>query len=107
MTIKHLKKMGFANKEIQAIMFDCTDDREMKSLARILSNVFTAYSRLFRDMPYNMMYHNFPNSELWHFHLEIYPRLVTHAGFEFFGLNVNVVPPETAAKTLRDALLDE
>jgi len=87
--------------------FSCltdADDRELEDLARIMKSVFSAFSKIFRDLPYNMMYHNFPNSELWHFHMEVYPRLVTHAGFEFFGLNVNIKPPEEAAKELRDAM---
>ncbi len=77
---------------------------ELRSLARVLQKVFTGYSKLFEDMPYNMIYHNFPRSELWHFHIEIFPRLVTHAGFEFFGLNVNISPPEMAAADLRKAI---
>ena len=77
---------------------------ELKSLAQMYRKIFGAYSKLFSHLPYNMMYHNFPRSELWHFHLDIYPRLVTHAGFEFFGLNVNISPPEQAAKDLRNAL---
>jgi galactose-1-phosphate uridylyltransferase len=67
-------------------------------------DVFTMFSRLFNDLPYNMMYHNFPRSELWHFHIDLFPRLVTHAGFEFFGLNVNITSPEDAARDLKKAV---
>ena len=83
------------------------DDRELDDLARILKNVFTAFSKMHKNMPYNMMYHNFPASELWHFRIEIYPRLVTHAGFEFFGLNVNTSIPEECAARLREMLSEE
>lgn len=76
---------------------------ELKSLARTFKSLFSMFTKLFEDMPYNMMYLNFPHSELWHFHIDIFPRLVTHAGFEFFGLNVNVTAPEEAASRLRKA----
>jgi len=77
---------------------------ELRELARTYKKVFSAFKKLFKDLPYNMIYHNFPRSELWHFHLEIFPRLVTHAGFEFFGLNVNIKPPEEAARELRKVI---
>lgn len=77
------------------------DDREMLNLAKIIKKLFHAYSKLFDDPPYNIMYHNFPQSDFWHFHIHIYPRLVTHAGFEFFGLNVNITSPEMAARELK------
>jgi UDPglucose--hexose-1-phosphate uridylyltransferase len=80
------------------------EEPEMTSLASIIRKLFHAYSKLFDDPPYNIMYHNFPESEFWHFHICVYPRLVTHAGFEFFGLNVNITSPEQAARNLRKAI---
>jgi UDPglucose--hexose-1-phosphate uridylyltransferase len=82
---------------------DITED-EVLNLARIMKKLFHGYSKLFNDPPYNIMYHNFPTSDFWHFHLHVYPRLVTHAGFEFFGLNVNITSPEEAAKDLKKAV---
>jgi UDPglucose--hexose-1-phosphate uridylyltransferase len=79
-------------------------DQELKDYASILHKVFLGIYKLFDDFPYNMIYHNFPKSDFWHFHVELIPRLVTHAGFEFFGLNVNIVSPEVAAKDLRRAI---
>jgi UDPglucose--hexose-1-phosphate uridylyltransferase len=77
------------------------DYSELQSLAKTFKELFTLFAGNFDDMPYNMVYMNFPRSELWHFHIDIFPRLVTHAGFEFFGLNVNVMSPEEAASRLR------
>lgn len=79
------------------------EESEIKSLAKIMKRLFSSYYKKFDDPPYNMMYHNFPKSAFWHFHIHIYPRLVTHAGFEFFGLNVNIMTPERAAGELRNA----
>jgi UDPglucose--hexose-1-phosphate uridylyltransferase len=76
-------------------------DMEMKTLAKATKHLFHAYSKLFDDPPYNMMYHNFPQSDFWHFHISVIPRLITPAGFEFFGLNVNITLPEQAARDLR------
>jgi UDPglucose--hexose-1-phosphate uridylyltransferase len=77
------------------------NDKELKDLAEIMHEVFVAFKKLFNDPPYNLMYFNFPKSGFWHFHIDVYPRLVTHAGFEFFGLNVNIVSPDEAAKQLK------
>jgi UDPglucose--hexose-1-phosphate uridylyltransferase len=84
-------------------MYDISQfsDPELRDLAAIIHKVFRGIYKLFDDFPYNMMYHNFPKSDFWHFHIELIPRLVTHAGFEFFGLNVDIVEPETVARDLR------
>ena len=79
-------------------------EKETTSLANITKRVFHRYSKLFDDPPYNIMYHNFPESDFWHFHISVYPRLITPAGFEFFGLNVNIKAPEDAAKELKKAV---
>jgi UDPglucose--hexose-1-phosphate uridylyltransferase len=76
---------------------------ELRGLAKLYKKLYAMFSGLFSEMPYNMIYLNFPRSELWHFHIEIFPRLITHAGFEFFGLHVNIVEPEDAARYLRGA----
>ncbi len=79
-------------------------DAEMRTMAKATKHLFYAYSKLFEDPPYNMMYHNFPESDFWHFHISVYPRLITPAGFEFFGLNVNITQPEQAARELKRSL---
>lgn len=76
-------------------------DPELKDLAGIIHRVFCGIYRLFDDFPYNMIYHNFPKSDFWHFYIDLIPRLVTHAGFEFFGLNVDIVAPEIVARDYR------
>lgn len=79
-------------------------DDEMLNLAKVIKKLFHGYSKLFDDPPYNIMYHNFPGSDFWHFHIHVYPRLVTHAGFEFFGLNVVITSPEDASQSLKEAI---
>ncbi|MEO5723900.1 MAG: galactose-1-phosphate uridylyltransferase [Ilumatobacteraceae bacterium] len=56
------------------------------------------------DVAYNMVFHTAPHhySGAFHWHLHIYPKLVTTAGFERgTGVLINIVPPEHAAEVLR------
>lgn len=82
-------------------------EEEMKDLASIYHRVFKGIRKLFPKISYNMVYNNFPKSGFYHFRVDFYPRLVTHAGLEFFGLNVNVVSPEDAAKQLRENIINK
>jgi UDPglucose--hexose-1-phosphate uridylyltransferase len=55
-----------------------------------------SYNLVFRTAPYNY-------SGAFHWHVNIWPKLVTTAGFERgTGVLINIVPPETAAQRLRD-----
>jgi len=76
---------------------------EIKTLALTLKKLLTRYAVLLDNPPYNITYHTFPASDFWHFHIDIYPREKIHAGFERFGLYINEVPPERAAKKLRNS----
>ena len=82
---------------------EMTDD-EILNLAKVIKKLCHGYSKLFDDPPYNITYHNFPGSDFCHFHIHVYPRLVTHAGFELFGLNVVITSPEDAAQSLKDSI---
>ncbi|MFH1227989.1 MAG: galactose-1-phosphate uridylyltransferase [Planctomycetota bacterium] len=78
------------------------------SLASISKKVFAklegalsnpAYNTLIHSTPYNM-----EESEYYHWHIEIIPRITKLAGFEWgTGFYINPVPPEDAAKFLREA----
>jgi galactose-1-phosphate uridylyltransferase len=82
-------------------------EEEMKDLAAMFQRVFRGFKKLYPKISYNMVYDNFPKSGFSHFRIDFYPRLVTHAGLEFFGLNVNVVSPEDAAKQLREKMINK
>jgi UDPglucose--hexose-1-phosphate uridylyltransferase len=63
------------------------------------------------DPPYNFVIHTAPfdRQELPHYvwHIELFPRLTRVAGFEWgSGFYINPVPPETAAKFLRETVID-
>ncbi len=82
-------------------------EEEIKDLAGMFQGVFRGIKKLFPKISYNMVYNNFPRSGFYHFCIDFYPRLVTHAGLEFFGLNVNVVSPEDSAKQLRGKIINK
>ena len=56
------------------------------------------------DVAYNLGFHTAPHehSGQYHWHVHLWPKLVTAAGFERgTGVMINIMPPETAAETLR------
>ena len=56
------------------------------------------------DVAYNLGFHTAPHehSGQYHWHVHLWPNLVTQAGFERgTGVMINVMPPERAAETLR------
>ena len=63
------------------------------------------------DPPYNFGFHSVlseDSKDSYHWHLEVYPRLSTWAGFEkSTGMYINAVSPEDAAKELRSAAKEE
>jgi len=60
------------------------------------------------DPPYNYGFHLALDKEsenYYHWHMEVYPRLVVWAGFEkSTGIYINTVTPETAAAELKNAI---
>jgi len=86
---------------------------ELLTLAETMKSVLTRLKETVGDPPYNMVLHHAPNPSLslegwpeieknFHWHLEIFPILTKVAGFEWgTGFYINPVPPETAAKFLR------
>lgn len=89
---------------------------EMMELVRILKMTLRAIAQSLGDPAYNFLLHIAPNSppqeegagfvgEFFHWHLEIMPRLIRVAGFEWgSGLYFNPNSPEESASKLREAL---
>jgi len=81
---------------------------EKGDLARAMRASLGALAGALRDPPYTYGVHLAPTSgenERFHWHLEVYPKLSIHAGFEDnTGMFINVTPPELAAQSLREAL---
>lgn len=92
-----------------------TDD-QLHALARHLRDVLRRMSVALGDPAFNLMLHTAPNPHAghvrpsswqtldadWHWHIEILPRLLRVAGFEWgTGFYINPTAPEEAAEFLR------
>ncbi len=79
-------------------------DAERDDLAVTVRDVLARMAKLLSDPPYNYAFVQSINRTL-HMHLRIYPKLGIDAGFEMnTGIHINSVPPESAAKSLRDVI---
>lgn len=88
--------------------FDEAQPWEYSSLARILKNLLLRMDKVLNIPPYNYIIHTCPlrspMREFYHWHLELIPKLVRIAGFEWgSGFYINPTSPEEAAKFLREA----
>jgi UDPglucose--hexose-1-phosphate uridylyltransferase len=83
---------------------------ETRDLAQMIHEVFKALAMKLSDPPYNAVFHLAPSGaadESFHWHIEVYPKLTIHAGFELgTGMYINPLMPEAAAETLSSALND-
>ena len=81
---------------------------EIAAFAQTLKSSLRALKDLVNDPPYNYGFHLAIDPEThdsYHWHLEVYPKLATWAGFEkSTGIYINTVTPETAADSLRKTI---
>jgi UDPglucose--hexose-1-phosphate uridylyltransferase len=83
-------------------------DSETFALAEVMKACFKALKELVNNPPYNYGFHmslKEDEKDFYHWHLEVYPRLATWAGFEkTTGVYINTVSPEIAAAEFRKAI---
>jgi UDPglucose--hexose-1-phosphate uridylyltransferase len=88
--------------------FGMINDTEISALANILKETLKKLKLLLDDPPYNYVIHTTPfhfpaNIRDYHWHIEVIPRIIRLAGFEWgTGFYINPIEPEKAAKELRD-----
>jgi len=79
---------------------------EIKALAHILKEILIRLREVLSDPPYNYTLINAPierTDNSFHWHIDIFPRLSTPAGFEIgTGMYINTVLPEDAARYLKE-----
>lgn len=78
----------------------------LEGVGRSLRNAIQTLNAHLGDVAFNLVAHTAPHqhSGPFHWHLHIWPKLVTVAGFERgTGVMINIVPPEEAAAHLRDS----
>ena len=86
--------------------FEASTTSLLERASQILQRLIRSFDRELRCPPYNYFLHtapfDSPQQAYFHWHLEIFPRLVTTGGYEWATNSfVNTVPPETAARHLR------
>jgi UDPglucose--hexose-1-phosphate uridylyltransferase len=85
------------------------DDAEdvLAAVGRRVRDALKALTNLHGDVAFNLVVHTAPHHHEgpYHWHLHVWPKLVSVAGFERgTGVMINIVPPEQAAAELRAAL---
>jgi UDPglucose--hexose-1-phosphate uridylyltransferase len=81
-----------------------SDDRTLEAMGTALRDATSLLNRALGDVAYNVGFHTAPHQHAgeYHWHVHIWPNLVTQAGFERgTGVMINIVPPERAAEALR------
>jgi UDPglucose--hexose-1-phosphate uridylyltransferase len=81
-----------------------SDDESLAAVGRALRDATAFLNQLIGDVAYNVGFHTAPHSHVgeYHWHVHVWPNLVTQAGFERgTGVLINVMPPEQAASSLR------
>lgn len=80
------------------------DDTSLEAVGRALRDATAFLNRALGDVAYNVGFHTAPHAHTgeYHWHIHVWPNLVTQAGFERgTGVLINIVPPEQAADALR------
>jgi UDPglucose--hexose-1-phosphate uridylyltransferase len=90
--------------------FEDSPDNLLRSLAESVKTAMVKLDIVLERPHFNLILHTVPfdakESEDYHWHFEIMPRLIQIAGFEYgSGFYINPVPPEQAADFLRRAEL--
>ena len=88
--------------------FQDQQDEELEELALFLREMIRKLESLHGNLAYNYFIHTAPfdtsSPRHYHWHIEIFPRLTTTAGFEWgAGYYINPVLPEQAAAVLRSS----
>ncbi len=86
------------------------DANGFDQLTELFSECMRRLDKCIPDVPYNFVMHTAPlrseSLEHFHWHFEIMPKLTSIAGFEWgSGFYINPIPPEDAAKFLREVKL--
>jgi UDPglucose--hexose-1-phosphate uridylyltransferase len=80
------------------------DDDSLEAVGRALRDATAHLNATLGDVAFNVGFHTAPHQHTgeYHWHVHIWPNLVTQAGFERgTGVMINIVPPEEAAEALR------
>lgn len=80
------------------------DDVSLDAMGKAIRDTVAALTASLGDVAFNLGIHSAPHEHTgeYHWHVHVWPNLVTQAGFERgTGVMINVVPPEDATAVLR------
>jgi UDPglucose--hexose-1-phosphate uridylyltransferase len=83
---------------------DSTED-ELTSVGIAIRDALAHLVSRLGDIAFNLVFHTAPSHHegMYHWHVHLWPKLTTAAGFERgTGVMINIMPPETAAAELRN-----
>ena len=81
-----------------------SDDDSLRAVGIAIRDSLVALREVHGDVAYNVVFHTAPHryNGAYHWHVHLFPKLVTTAGFERgTGVMINIVAPEVAAEQLR------
>lgn len=89
-------------------LFHKTSGDELRCVAFALKRTLLALDTVLHEPAYNLILHTAPfrdPTDSYHWHLSIMPRTARAAGYEWAtGVFINTVPPELAARELRNVM---
>jgi UDPglucose--hexose-1-phosphate uridylyltransferase len=90
--------------------FFTPSNKSFSELASVFQTVLKQIDKILDTPPYNFIIHTSPFTEevndYYHWHIELMPKLMKIAGFEWgSGFYINPTPPEEAAKFMREATI--
>ena len=81
-----------------------SDETTLRAMGIAIRDSLVALREVHGDVAYNLVFHTAPHhyNGAYHWHVHLFPKLITTAGFERgTGVMINIVPPEVAAEQLR------
>ncbi|MFZ9579483.1 MAG: DUF4921 family protein, partial [Ilumatobacteraceae bacterium] len=81
-----------------------SSDSHVAGVGRAIRDALVHLNGVFADVAFNLVFHTAPHHHngAFHWHVHLFPKLTTVAGFERgTGVMINIIPPEQAAEELR------
>ena len=86
-----------------------SSDTTLKAMGMAVRDSLIALREIHGDVAFNLVFHTAPHhyTGAYHWHIHLFPKLITTAGFERgTGVMINIVPPELAAEQLRKVAVE-
>jgi len=81
-----------------------SSDAHVAGVGRAIRDALVHLNGVFADVAFNLVFHTAPHHHngAFHWHVHLFPKLTTVAGFERgTGVMINIIPPEQATEELR------